>query len=57
MVFRKVMLPHHYTASQFTLKTEAAQSSEMLVPYHNNTRRHNPEDLNLNRQSEFSLLM
>jgi hypothetical protein len=28
------------------LKMEAAGSPETLVPYHNTTRHHNPEDLN-----------
>jgi len=30
------------------MKTEAARSSETLVSYHNTTRRHKPEDLDLN---------
>jgi hypothetical protein len=34
--------------AKFTLKNEAASSSETLVSYHNTRRRHSPEDLNLN---------
>jgi len=32
------------SSSHFTLKMEAARSSETLVSYHITTRRHNPED-------------
>jgi hypothetical protein len=36
------------STTHFTLKMEAARSSETLVSYHSTTWSHNPEDLNLN---------
>jgi hypothetical protein len=38
-----------YAASVFTLKVEAAKSSESLMSYHITARRHNPEDCDMKR--------
>jgi hypothetical protein len=45
--FLWVVTPCSVVVGYFTLKMEAARSSETLVPYHNITGRHNPEDLDM----------
>jgi len=44
-----------FIANNFTLKLEAALSSETVVSYHNTTWRHNLEDLDLNLHSPENL--
>jgi hypothetical protein len=42
-----VTLGYQRFRGRFTLKMETARSSETLVSYHNITRRHDPQDLDL----------
>jgi len=49
--FKSRSRPFFLCTSHFILKMEAARSSEMLVSYHNITRRHNSENLDLKEQN------
>jgi len=52
-----VMIYMTFEVFIFTLMMEAVQTSEILVPYHNTTWHHNPEDLNLNHNTYFAFFM
>jgi len=43
--------PCSVAVGYFTLKMEAARSPEMLVSYHNTTRRHNPKELDFSERT------
>jgi len=46
---RRVVVGCQHFGRPWCMKMEARRSSEIVRPYHNTTRHHNPEDQDLNR--------